>query len=227
MKFENTKVFNFEGAFRGLRNPLESWGKSDSTWTDDNLFSIGQNDLTLARRMIAADDSDASGAPNSKFLRQIMVSVDITAPLYLWKQFDTYKVGTVANSTSTMHKIHSSAITLDDFELDDFVAIDYPLDAQREDAKGVIDTSFVQICLIPYLEFLRQKYLETKDKIYWKELIRWLPEGWLQKRTVTLNYAVLRDIYHWRKNHKLTEWHSFCKWIESLPYADDLITFNN
>lgn len=122
-----------------------------------------------------------------------------------------------------MHKLTSKPITLDCFEIDDFENIEYPLDAQREDLKHNIDEDFVQMCLIPYLEFLRQKYLETNDKTYWKELIRWLPESWLQTRTWTCNYETLRSMYHQREHHKLAEWHSFCRWVESLPYAKEFI----
>lgn len=261
MKFSHTQVFNLEGAFRGLRNPLESWDRSDSMfglsdlydkdtdyeavarWTEeidhsdfdkdydlweaqnekylewlhkngilkyDNRLDLyeyaflGPKDIDLAHRMIKAGTSD------SKFLRQIFISVDITAPLYWWKQADTYKIATVANSTSTMHKLASTPITIDCFETDDW----------NKDFDQIIPDD-----LIPQLEILRQKYLETKDKRYWKELIRWLPEGWLQTRTWTANYAVLRNIYFQRKHHKLTEWHTFCQWIESLPYAADLITY--
>lgn len=231
MKFEHTEVFNFEGAFRGLRNPLESWNKSDS-YTCDSLhcskcpylhedgmycnvedgYIIGPNDLDLAHRMIKAGSSD------SKFLRQILVSVDITAPLYLWKEIDTYKIGTTANSTSTMHKIASTPITIDCFEIND---LDDTLDMDDSwyHIKDYITDTIVS------LEALRQKYNETKDQRYWKELIRWLPEGWLQTRTWTANYAILRNIYFQRKSHRLSEWHQFCKWIEQLPYSKELILY--
>jgi hypothetical protein len=209
MKFEQTQVMNFEGALRGMRNPLASWHKSDSKydWAYGEVpaFVIGENDMGLAKRLIAG------GTEHRKFLRQIFVSVDITAPLYWWKEFDTYKVGTTANSTSTMHKLASTPITLDCFETDDitwFTDIDERLNP---------DT------IITYCEALRQKYNETKDKRYWKELVRWLPNGWLQTRTVTMNYENLRSMYHQRENHKLTEWHSFCDWVKSLPYAQELI----
>ena len=220
MKIENSEVFNFEGAFRGMRNPLESWGKSDSDFSNGKVV-LGENDINLAQRLIKG------GSCHAKFMRQIFVSVDITAPLFLWKEMDTYKVATVANSTSTMHKILSKPITLDCFEIDDFVNIPYPKDAQRDELKSHIDEDFVQMCLIPYLEYLRTKAVKTKGtdefETYWKELIRWLPESWLQTRTWTANYETLQNIYKWRKNHKLTEWHTFCKWIESLPYAKELI----
>lgn len=216
MKIENTEISNFAGAFRGMRNPMNSWDKSDSNFKD-NQISIGPNDMKLARNLIEG------GTEHRKFLRQIFVSFDLTAPLYIWKEFDTYKVGTVANSCSTMHKLASTPITLDCFEIDDLNLVPYDEFAQRKELKYNIDPDFIQMALIPYLEYLRQKYNETKEVVYWKELIRWLPESWLQKRTITLNYENLRNIYHQRKNHKLTEWHTICKWIETLPYAQELI----
>jgi len=206
MRFEHTWTGNWENAFHGLRHPMESYAKSDSEFANYGSFvSLGPNDLDLAQRMIAA------GTPNDKFLRQIPISVDITAPLYWWKEMDTYKVGTTANSTSTMHKLASTPITIDCFETDDY---------DRDAANG-----FYETVLIPHLESLRQKYNETKDKRYWKELIRWLPEGWLQTRTWTANYAVLRNIIHWRTGHKLTEWHQFIDWCHTLPYADELLFY--
>ena len=183
MNIVNTKVFNFEGALRGMRNPLNSWEKSDSTYDDYNNYIIGPKDLDLAQRLIRG------GPEHRKFLRQILVSVDITAPLYWWKEFDTYKIGTTANSTSTMHKLTSSPITLKCFETDDI-----NLGAIEEIETGS-PNNFVTN-LIYALEDLRQKYLETKDKKYWKELVRWLPNGWLQTRTWTANYEVLLNIYH-------------------------------
>ena len=210
MMFENSQVWGFAHALRGMRNPLESWAKSDSS--EDGTV-IGPNDLDLARRLISG------GTEHRKFMRQIFISVDITAPLYWWKEFDTYKVGTAANSTSTMHKLSSRPITLDCFETDD-------LDNTVMDEFGI--SAMIDIC-----EKLRVKYLETKDKKYWKELVRWLPEGWLQTRTVTLNYEIARAVYFQRKNHKLNEWSgnddntkdSFIGWIKTLPYAQELITF--
>lgn len=179
------------------------------------LDLIGPKDMDLCRRLING------GSEHRKFLRQIMVSVDITAPLYWWKEFDTYKVGTTANSTSTMHKLASTPITLDCFETDDYdlsLLIAEPEYGDKEMPFG----GFVEN-LIENLEELRQKYLETKDKRYWKELIRWLPNGWLQTRTITMNYENLRSMYHQRENHKLTEWHSFCDWVKELPYAKEFI----
>lgn len=222
MKFEETEVWGFEHAIRGMRNPKESWNKSDSS-TDACVNDIceeceyerfgvcelllGDNDLSLMRQLIKA------GSEHRKFLRQIFVSVDITAPLYWWKEFDTYKVGTTANSCSTMHKLASTPITIDCFKMTDFenVKIDMTI-------KG-----FWEEYLIPTLEQLRLKYLETKDKRYWKELIRLLPESWLQKRTVTMNYENVLNMYQQRKYHKLTEWSiDFCYWCESLPYFKEL-----
>ena len=215
MKFENTEVFNFEGALRGMRNPLESWDKSDSGYEEHfryYKYTIGKNDLALAQTLIKA------GSEHRKFMRQIFVSVDITAPLYWWKEFDTYKVGTVANSTSTMHKLASTPITEECFEMDDF-----------EDVSDIDTFGFVSDWWdnnIYYLEELRQKYNETKDKRYWKELIRLLPESWLQKRTVTFDYENLLAICSkgQRRFHKLTEWSkAFIDWARELPYAQELI----
>jgi len=174
---------------------------------------IGPNDMDLAQRMIKA------GTPNDKFLRQIFVSVDITAPLYIWKELDTYKVGTTANSTSTMHKLASTPITLNCFEIGDYSPTKEGMNYEfHQEINHFIDR----------LELLRKKYLETKDIKYWKELIRWLPESWLQTRTWTANYAVLRNVVHWRKNHKLKyEWDSFIQWCKTLPYAEELIFYNN
>ena len=218
MKFENTEVMNLEGAIRGMRNPMESWDKSDSNFglciVDDKMgFNLGGNDLNLMQNLLRAGTSD------SKFMRQIFVCVDITAPLYWWKEFDTYKVGTVSNSTSTMHKLASTPITMDCFEMGDFNPKLFINTENGITAKGMWD--FV----IPtYLESLRQKYNETKDKRYWKELIRLLPESWLQKRTITMSYENIRNMYFQRRNHKLTEWKvDFINWVKSLPYTEELI----
>lgn len=287
MKFEKTSVFNFEGAFRGLRNPKNSWDKSDSffniiqidnypyeseiadNWVNyshpqlnwpqeyteegynlqeqyceklikngvlklnDNdevgeVAFIGPNDMKLAQTLIKA------GPEHRKFLRQIFVSVDITAPLYWWKEMDTYKVATVANSTSTMHKLTSKPITLDCFEIDDMNP-DLVYYTLPEYAGGPAenDINMFSELLIEQLEFLRQKYLETKDKRYWKELVRWLPESWLQTRTWTANYETIRAICSpgQRRYHKLNEWSgqddaskmNFIKWARELPYAQYLI----
>ena len=278
MKFENIKTYNFESALKGMRNPLESWNKSDSffglinieedehdyevaeTWvqatkdpnypetyskassdlTDDydrwllknglleidfdnqiaNVAFIGPNDMDLAKRLIKA------GPEHRKFLRQIIVTVDITAPLFWFKEFDTYKIGTTANSTSTMHKLTSKPITLDCFEVGDYneEKATYNRDGQ--------DYIFPNM-LIEYLEELRYQYITTKDKRYWKELVRWLPESWLQTRTVTMNYENIRTMIKQRKGHKLVEWSktdgidseldSFIKFAKYLPYADDFL----
>ena len=236
MKIENVDVYNIENAIRGLRHPMESYAKSDTQWYDDTatneylcgysfieydhdnlrFLGIGPNDLDLAQRMIKA------GEPNDKYLRQIFVSMDITAPLYWWKEMDTYKVGTTANSTSTMHKLATTPITLDCFETDDY-------DKEWLNSTGIeaaCDT-WINDNIIYFLEELRQKYLETKDMRYWKELIRWLPESWLQTRTWTANYAVLRHIIHWRKDHKLSEWRAFVEHLHVLPYANQLLFFEN
>ena len=164
-----------------------------------------------------------AGSSDRKFLRQIFVSVDITAPLYWWKEADTYKINTVANSTSTMHKLSSTQISINNLELDDcnFDLILYPNNGEDPDYTVKDMTKD----LLVHCETLRKKFKETKDKRYWKELIRILPDGWLQKRTWTGNYEVLRNMYSQRKHHKLTEWHSFCKWVDSLPYSKELITY--
>ena len=220
MKFEQTQVFNFEGALRGMRNPLNSWAKGDSSiywrYGEQPYYQIGPNDMDLAKRLIAG------GTEHRKFLRQIMVSVDITAPLYWWKEFDTYKVGTTANSTSTMHKLASTPITLECFETDDY-APDVVYFTHDGDTLTDYTVSDIASNIIEDLEALRQKYNETKDKRYWKELIRWLPNGWLQTRTITMNYENLRSMYHQREHHKLVEWHAFCDWVKTLPYAQEFI----
>ena len=227
IKFENTEVFNFEGAVRGMRNPLNSWDKSDSTICpgrdfDDckatvnkcprgedeefreDIFCIGKSDLDLMKRLIKA------GSDHRKFMRQILVSVDITAPLYWWKEFDTYKVGTVSNSCSTMHKIHAKEFTIDDFSYDH--CKDDPIVENY-----INDTLWI-------LNRARDQYLQTKDKAFWWDMIQLLPSSYNQKRTITLNYETLYNIYGSRKNHKLDEWRvGFMDWIKSLPYAEELI----
>ena len=257
MKFENTEVFNFEGALRGLRFPMQSGVKSDShycipneciqckgqdsrdnpyhwdicTGEDINWtpYKIGQNDMELCQRMIRA------GSPNDKYLRQILIAMDITGPLYWWKEMDTYKVGTVADSESTMHKLASTPITIDCFETDDYkpdleiVPITGGLSEDEEtfSVRFGYEINDVWENLIEDLENLRQLYNKTKDVRYWKELIRILPESWLQKRHWTANYAVLRNIIRWRANHKLTEWRQFVEFCKSLPYANELLFYNN
>lgn len=291
MKFENIQVMNFKNALRGMRNPKNSWDKSDSffgllnlndteqdyevteAWMQKNhpdmdlygyeydnkelneefnsinqwlikngtlqtdsqkypeiaeVVYIGPNDMRLAQQLIKA------GPEHRKFMRQIFVSVDITAPLYWWKEFDTYKVGTVANSTSTMHKITSKPITMDCFEIDDYQDYnDFLPDFLGEEGLSADDCESKIVQFIDFLEGLRQKYLETKDVRFWKELIRWLPESWLQTRTVTMNYENLLAICSksQRRNHKLNEWsgihtpveQSFIQWARTLPYAQEFI----
>lgn len=194
-------VMNFDNAIRGMRNPLNSWAKSDSYYDDDEAFVIGDNDLALAMKLANA------GSDDRKFMRQIIVSVDILAPLYWWKEFDTYKVGTVANSCSTMHKIHAKEFQLSDFSWEK------------------LDEPGLQLleAIIDYLNYNRKLFVDTKDKKYWNNMIQILPTSYNQLRTVTLNYEVLRNMYHARKNHKLSEWRELCKKIESLPYSQ-LIT---
>ena len=201
IKLERTSVMNLENAMRGARNPMNSWGRMDSSYDEDGNFCLGPNDLDLGRRLRKA------GSDHRKFIRQIFVSVDITAPLYWWKEYDTYKVATVANSTSTMHKIHSKAFELDDFSHDH-------LTKDSLEFMGVI---------IDRLESIRQKFVAEKKKEDWYDMIQLLPSSYNQMRTCTMNYETLVNIYFARRNHKLQEWHTFCHWIESLPYAKELI----
>ena len=201
---ERTSVMNLENAMRGARNPMNSWDRMDSYYDENGQYVLGEQDLSLARRLCQA------GSDHRKFIRQIFVSVDITAPLYWWKEYDTYKVGTVANSTSTMHKIHAKPFELSDFSCDH---MDAETRAQMEQ-------------LVGFLEKLRQKYLEGKDKQYWYDMIQLLPSSYHQMRTCTLNYENLRNIYWARRQHKLEEWRTVCRWIESLPYAAELITLS-
>ena len=198
---ERISVMNFENAIRGARNPMNSWARMDSSYDEDGNFVLGENDLSLATRLAKA------GSDHRKFLRQIMVSMDITAPLYWWKEFDTYKVGTVANSTSTMHKIQAKEFTREDFSCD----------RMSDDCLAVLDS------VIAYLESERVKFNETKEKQNWHNMIQLLPSSFNQMRTVTMNYEVLINIYYARRNHKLGEWHTLCEAIEGLPYAKELI----
>ena len=284
MKFENTHVYNFEGAMHGMRNPMNSWDRSDSyfgladiyntdaltdvcdAWIDkenegrrergveeysqdmehyseyydvldkyeswltnqgilngseyENVYNVaflGPNDLDLAQRLILA------GNEHAKFMRQIFVSVDISAPLYWWKEFDTYKVGTVANSTSTMHKLSSIPITKEMFEFDDNV--DDLVISQGKSICGEWEYVFGDYIedIVDMCENLRLKFKETGDAAYWRALIQILPNAYVQTRTVTMSYANLRNIYFQRKSHKLKEWHDFCNWIKTLPYSNELI----
>lgn len=198
----NTAVMNMDNAIRGARNPMNSWDRSDSWLDEKGQFHLGENDLSLAKRLCAA------GSDHRKFIRQIFVSVDITAPIYWWKEYDTYKVATVANSTSTMHKIHAKPFDLTDFSTD------------HMDGETLAEMKQI----VAFLEKIRLKYMENKDKRYWYDLIQLLPSSYNQMRTCTLNYETLRNIYHARQNHKLQEWHTFCGWIKGLPYAAELIT---
>lgn len=231
MKFENTEVWGFEHAIRGCRNPMNSWDKSDSYYGNNEIglesYVIGKNDLELMQKLIKA------GSEHRKFMRQILVSVDITAPLYWWKEFDTYKVGTVSNSCSTMHKLANTPITKECFEMDDFEDMpprmfkckdEYGDTYEENNLCNFISLDLFWCHLIDVLNDYRVHYNETKDKRYWKELIRLLPESWLQKRTITMNYENILNMYRQRKNHKLIEWSkSFCDWIKTLPYAEELI----
>lgn len=222
IKIDRTNTYGWEAAVRGMRNPMNSWDKSDSHYcwepqypgggcfgcelnSDHNCrvdkYVVGAADLDLMKRLIK------SGTDHSKFLRMIGVTCDLTAPLYWWKEYDTYKVGTVANSCSTMHKIHAKKFEREDFSTDHLIPR----------MKEVLDVT------IANLNACHGNYLETNDKKWWWQLIQLLPTSYNQKRTVQLNYAVLRNIYHSRKNHKLDEWHTFCRWIEGLPYSE-LIT---
>lgn len=198
---ERTSVMNFENAIRGARNPMNSWNRMDSFYDEQGNFIMGPYDLNLAQRLARA------GSDHRKFIRQIFVSVDFTAPLYWWKEYDTYKVATVANSTSTMHKIASKPFTLDDFSHE-------RMNTQAQEALAHT---------VSVLEDLRKDYLETKDKETWYSMIQLLPSSYHQMRTCTLNYETLMNIYYARRNHKLDEWHTVCDWIASLPYAKELI----
>ena len=229
IKLENTDVVGWEHVIRGMRNPMNSWERSDSGYCHRDLardcttcihrstdypacysgFDIGPNDYTLMMNL-------ANGGPvHAKYRRMIVVYVDITAPLYWWKEFDTYKVGTVANSCSTMHKIHTKRFEREDFSIE-----------HLENC----DEHHWMVCMdnvISALNVSREKYIETKDKKYWWQMIQLLPSSYNQRRTVMLNYEVLVNIYKSRKNHKLDEWHTFCDWIESLPYSEIIIGEEN
>lgn len=199
---ERTSVMNLENAVRGARNPMNSWGRMDSGYNENHEYILGPNDLDLAKRLRKA------GSDHRKFIRQIFVSVDITAPLYWWKEYDTYKVATVANSTSTMHKIHSRPFSMDDFSHDHLT----------EDGYAFMET------IVNKLEEIRLRYVEQgKKKEDWYNLIQLLPSSYNQMRTCTLNYETLIHIYYARRNHKLAEWHTFCDWISALPYGKELI----
>lgn len=201
LKCERTSVMNIENAIRGARNPMNSWDRMDSSYNEDGEYILGPNDLGLAKRLRKA------GGDHRKYIRQIFVSVDITAPLYWWKEYDTYKVSTVANSTSTMHKIHSKPFELSDFSHDHMTE----------------QTLVFMESVVAELEKIRLHYLENKNKDDWYDMIQLLPSSYNQMRTCTLNYETLINMYFARKNHKLVEWHTFCQWVESLPYGKELI----
>ena len=229
LKIESTEVMGWEAAIRGMRNPMNSWEKSDSRFGcgNDNeyfcdncsssfhctslkkTYNIGPNDLDLMTRLRNA------GTDHRKFMRMITVYLDITAPLYWWKEFDTYKVGTVTNSCSTMHKIADKEFTIDDFSIEHL----------NDDRSAEVSNLEWFEHLITHLNRDRKRFIETKDKQYWWQLIQLLPSSYNQRRTVMLNYEVLANIYKSRRNHKLDEWHTFCDWIERLPYSE-LITGN-
>ena len=201
IQIERTSVMNLDNAIRGARNPMNSWAKSDSGYNEDGVFALGPADVDFGHRLAVA------GTDHRKFLRQIFVSVDITAPLYWWKEFDTYKVGTVANSCSTMHKIHAKS----------FERADFSCDRMSEEALACLDS------VIALLEKQRVRFVETKELSYWHDMIQLLPSSYNQMRTCTLNYENLSNIYYARRYHKLAEWHTLCDWIMSLPYAKEFI----
>lgn len=208
---ENIEVSGFEAAIRGMRNPMNSWAKSDSgirysEVEGDSRFEVGEDDLKLMRQLVAA------GSDHSKFMRMICVTCDITAPLYWWKEFDTYKVGTVRNSCSTMHKIHAKEFELNDFSHEHLILYCHDGELCR-DWKDTLE------CLIDDLNAARELYLQTNDKRYWWQLIQLLPSSYNQRATVQMNYAVLRNMYHARKSHKLDEWREFCSILERLPHS--------
>ncbi len=237
IKLENTQVVGWEPAIRGMRNPMNSWKQSDTMFIEDQKWhdingnegivldkyeapvAMGHNDFDLMMRLAKA------GAVDAKYRRMIVVYVDITAPLYWWKEFDTYKVGTVANSCSTMHKIHAKEFTLDDFSIEHLMSIDdYENDLPNDnehyilgDFKGCMDS------IIHALNDARELYLKTKDKRYWSQMIQLLPSSYNQRRTIMLNYEVLAGIYPKRKSHRLDEWHDFCKWILDLPFSEIIV----
>lgn len=209
IEIEETEVFGFEAAIRGMRNPLNSWDKIDSeykAYPEQDVYRLGENDLKLAKKLVAA------GTDHSKFMRMIEAWADITAPQFWWHEFDTYKVGTVRNSCSKMHTIHIKPFEYDDFSHEGIDSLtDYPLIKQF--FKNYLEE----------LELLRNLFNNTQDRRFWRALIEMLPEGYNMRATVMLNYQVLRNMYHARKHHKLTEWHEFCEWVEELPYSELII----
>jgi hypothetical protein len=210
IKIENADVYGWEAAIRGARNPMNSWDKADTRYFSEGDPILGPNDHKLLRNLANA------GPDHGKFLRMITVSVDLTAPLYWWKEFDTYKVGTVANSCSTMHKIHAKEFRMSDFSHEHIGSVPNCDPAYYNTFEGLIET----------LNEARRCYLETMDKCFWWQLIQLLPTSYNQRRTVSLNYAVLKSMYHARKHHKLDEWRDFCAFIETLPYSELIIGGN-
>lgn len=211
IKIENVVTFNFEGAVRGMRNPLNSWDKSDSVNEPPFGFNLGEKDLELMKKLYKA------GTEHRKYLRQIFVSMDITAPLYWWKEFDTYKVGTVSNSCSTMHTIHKKEFSLDDFSIEH--VSDDSLEVNYEYVKYTNKPIDALVDLIDILNVCREKYLETKDKKWWWQLIQLLPSSYNQKRTITMNYENVFTIIRQRQGHKLDEWNNFIEALKELPYV--------
>ena len=228
LKVENLRTFNWEGALRGMRNPMNSWAKSDSTFDENgNIINVGENDLRLMKTLFKA------GAEHRKYLRQIFVSMDITAPFYLWKDFDTYKIGVTSNSCSTMHKLTSKPITLDDFSIDDD-------DMDVIDSEDEISPKDFFRIVVANCEMYRQKYLMYKQKAklnpkkakhynscakrYWRKLVQLLPSAYNQKRTITMNYENVFNIIHQRQNHKLSEFHTLCDTLKTLPYVQELLS---
>lgn len=241
IKIEKTRIYGFEPAIRGMRNPMNSWDRSDSddncegkqcsgcpyeTVRCENAYLLGEKDLNLAIKLSKA------GRDHAKFRRMIVVYADITAPLYWWKEFDTYKVGTMANSCSTMHTIHTKEFTLDDFSHEHLISdptLEKEIEVSISDYEGYkwfAPKEIVENWVIPMLNKCREKFLRTNNKLYWWQMIQLLPSSYNQKRTVMLNYEVLSNIYHARKNHKLDEWRSLCDWINTLPYSK-LITLED
>lgn len=210
MEITKHDIYGWEAAIRGMRNPMNSWERSDSFF-DNISVNIGKNDLELMIRLAGA------GPEHAKYRRMIVVTVDILAPLYWWKEFDTYKVGTVANSCSTMHSIHKKKFEIADFSNEHLLSDDFKLDWGDDIPFSLLMT------IVNALNSYRALYLETKDKTYWWQMIQLLPSSYNQKRTVMLNYEVLANIYRQRKDHKLDEWRDFCNWIESLPYSLEII----
>ena len=225
IQIDKTEVFGWESAIRGMRNPMNSWDKSDSCFCrhapdcEGNCsMYIGENDLKLMKSLSKA------GPDHGKFLRMINVTCDINAPLYWWKEFDTYKIGSVANSCSTMHKIHAKEFTSKDFSFEHLLYDEYPrMDTiEHVGSNNVISPSYFGDLIIEMLNYYRDKFIKTKDKKYWWQMIQLLPSSYNQKRTVQLNYQVLKNMYNARKSHKLDEWKTFCDWCETLPYFKEI-----